>query len=73
MTLAGLDRVPLPYTVFEPTSPLGQVGAVLSMACPVAGLDEPEALAQEAGERLGVVGEDHGSKVGRGSDNVTGP
>lgn len=65
MTVAGLDRVPLAHRVLEPTAPLGDVGAVLSMSGPVFGLDQPEAPAREAAEGLCVVGElGHGARVG---------
>ena len=57
MTVTGFDRVPLAGSIFEPTSPLWQVGAVLAMSSPVAGLDHPKALARETREGLRMVGE----------------
>jgi hypothetical protein len=42
--VVGFDRIPLASTVLEPTTSLGQVGAVLGVAGTVAGLDHPEAL-----------------------------
>jgi hypothetical protein len=55
VSIAGFDRMPLASSVLEPTSPLGNVGAMLGVASPILGLDEPEALVRLANEALGVV------------------
>ncbi len=69
MAIARFDRVPLAGSVLEPPSPFGDVGAVLSMARPIIGLDESEALARQEAEALGVVGElGYGSQGWWGSD-----
>jgi len=41
--VARLDRVPLAGSVLEPTTPLRDVRAALSMAGPTLGLDHPKA------------------------------
>ena len=64
MVIASFDRVPLAGLVVEPSSPLGEVRAVLGMAGVV--LDEPEAPLRLKAEGLGVVL--HRVRVERGSD-----
>ena len=70
MPVASLNRVPLRNGVLEPAPPLRDMRAVLGVAGPVLGLDQPEALLRGEAETLGVVGElHHGARVGQGSDS----
>ena len=55
MTVARLHGVPLAGTVLEPPPPDGGVGAVLGVARPVLGLDEPKAALRGKAEAFGVV------------------
>ena len=67
--VAGADGVPLAGPVLEPSPPVHAVRAVLGVPSPVLVLDEPEALARQEAETLGIVGElGHGARIGRGSD-----
>ena len=67
MHIAGLHRVPLPVPVLEPPAPLGDVGAVLGVPCPVLRIDQPEAAFRFEREGLAVVGDlSHRARVGEG-------
>jgi hypothetical protein len=50
--VARLNRVPLAGPVLEPSTPFGQIRAVLGMAGAVLGLDHPKAAVREQGEAV---------------------
>ena len=52
---ACLDGVPLAGSVLKPPTPLGDVRAVLGVACPVLGHDHPEATLGQKAEGIGVM------------------
>ena len=64
VAFARFDGAPLPRGVLQPTSPRGQKGAVLGMACPDFHLDHPQLLRSTSEELAGGTFAPPGAKWG---------